>query len=71
MFLFFFSHMYYIKQGIKYMRIKFYVEGTRRRGTVYAEVKEVSTLVRFANEIYIYIYIYIYMYIYICTYIYK
>lgn len=34
------SHMYYIKENIKYMRIKFYVEGTRRRGTVYAEVKE-------------------------------
>lgn len=42
--------MYYIKKGIKYMRIQFYVEGTRRRGTVFAEVKEVSMLIQFANE---------------------
>ncbi|XP_012533915.1 mitochondrial import inner membrane translocase subunit Tim21 [Monomorium pharaonis] len=34
------THIYYIKDGIKYMRIRFYVQGTRRQGTVYAEVKE-------------------------------
>lgn len=49
--------MYYIKQGIKYMKIKFYVEGIRRRGTVYAEVKEVSTICK--NGICICVYMYI------------
>jgi len=34
--------MYYVKDGVKYMRIRFYVQGIRRQGTVYAEVKEVS-----------------------------
>ncbi|XP_067213640.1 mitochondrial import inner membrane translocase subunit Tim21-like isoform X2 [Linepithema humile] len=47
------SHMYYIKQGIKYMKIKFYVEGTRRRGTVYAEVKENES----GNYEYTYLYV--------------
>ncbi|XP_012226233.2 mitochondrial import inner membrane translocase subunit Tim21-like isoform X1 [Linepithema humile] len=47
------SHMYYIKQGIKYMKIQFYVEGTRRRGTVYAEVKENKS----GNYEYTYLYV--------------
>jgi len=34
------THLYYIKDGVKYMRVRFYVQGTRRQGTVYAEVKE-------------------------------
>ncbi|XP_029163580.1 mitochondrial import inner membrane translocase subunit Tim21 isoform X2 [Nylanderia fulva] len=34
------SHMYYIKDGIEYMKLKFYLEGTRRRGTAFAEVKK-------------------------------
>lgn len=34
------SHMYYIKDGIKYMKLKFYLEGTRRRGTAFVEVKK-------------------------------
>ncbi|XP_011169577.1 mitochondrial import inner membrane translocase subunit Tim21 [Solenopsis invicta] len=34
------THIYYMKDGVKYMRIRFYVQGTRRKGTVYAEVKE-------------------------------
>ncbi|XP_020284553.1 mitochondrial import inner membrane translocase subunit Tim21 [Pseudomyrmex gracilis] len=37
------NHMYYIKNGIKYMRIQFYIEGTRRRGTAYVDVKESSS----------------------------
>nr|XP_012226233.1 PREDICTED: mitochondrial import inner membrane translocase subunit Tim21-like [Linepithema humile] len=47
------SHMYYIKQGIKYMKIQFYVEGTRRRGTVYADVKENKS----GNYEYTYLYV--------------
>ncbi|XP_011863639.1 PREDICTED: mitochondrial import inner membrane translocase subunit Tim21 [Vollenhovia emeryi] len=34
------THLYYVKDGVKYMRLRFYVQGTRRQGTVYAEVKE-------------------------------
>ncbi|XP_070163287.1 mitochondrial import inner membrane translocase subunit Tim21 isoform X1 [Polyergus mexicanus] len=34
------SHMYFIKDDIKYMRLKFYLEGTRRRGTAFVEVKK-------------------------------
>lgn len=41
--------MYYIKDGIKYMKLKFYLEGTRRRGTAFVEVKKVSLLIVFAK----------------------
>ncbi|XP_072744969.1 mitochondrial import inner membrane translocase subunit Tim21 [Anoplolepis gracilipes] len=34
------NHMYYRKNGVKYMRLKFYLEGTRRRGTAFLEVKK-------------------------------
>ncbi|XP_071559792.1 mitochondrial import inner membrane translocase subunit Tim21 [Temnothorax nylanderi] len=47
------SHMYYIKQGVKYMRLRFYVQGTRRQGTVYAEVKENAS----GNYEYSYLYV--------------
>ncbi|KAL6256483.1 hypothetical protein P5V15_012596 [Pogonomyrmex californicus] len=47
------SHMYYIKEGVKYMRIQFYIQGTRRKGTAYAEVKENAS----GNYEYTYIYV--------------
>ncbi|NXV47350.1 TIM21 translocase, partial [Uria aalge] len=36
------SHIEYVKDGLKYMRLKFYIEGfeSGKRGTVYVEVKE-------------------------------
>ncbi|NXI51044.1 TIM21 translocase, partial [Chloroceryle aenea] len=36
------SHIEYIKDGLKYMRLRFYIEGTEtgKRGTVHVEVKE-------------------------------
>ncbi|XP_047348275.1 mitochondrial import inner membrane translocase subunit Tim21 isoform X5 [Vespa velutina] len=37
-----FSHGFYEKDGTKYLRLKFYMEGIRRRGTVYVEAKNVS-----------------------------
>lgn len=36
------SHMEYVKDDINYMRMKFYIEGSRRKGTVHLEVKENS-----------------------------
>lgn len=36
------SHMEYIKDGINYMRMKFYIKGPSRSGTVHLEVKEDS-----------------------------
>lgn len=47
------THMYYVKDGVKYMRIRFYVQGTRRQGTVYAEVKENAS----GNYDYSYLYV--------------
>lgn len=34
------SHVEYVKDGINHMRMKFYIEGSRRKGTVHLEVKE-------------------------------
>uniref|UniRef100_A0A8C0JBM7 Mitochondrial import inner membrane translocase subunit Tim21 n=1 Tax=Chelonoidis abingdonii TaxID=106734 RepID=A0A8C0JBM7_CHEAB len=36
------SHIEYVKNGLKYMRLKFYIEGSERgkQGTVHVEVKE-------------------------------
>ncbi|XP_073187867.1 mitochondrial import inner membrane translocase subunit Tim21 isoform X3 [Lepidochelys kempii] len=36
------SHIEYVKDGLKYMRLKFYIEGSERgkQGTVHVEVKE-------------------------------
>lgn len=39
------------------MRVRFYVQGTRRQGTVYAEVKEVSLrsrLIRYLHHMHLY-----------------
>ncbi|XP_049266932.1 mitochondrial import inner membrane translocase subunit Tim21 isoform X1 [Rhipicephalus sanguineus] len=36
------SHMEYIKDGINYMRMKFYIKGPSRSGTVHLEVREDS-----------------------------
>ncbi|KAK2580773.1 hypothetical protein KPH14_011508 [Odynerus spinipes] len=37
-----FSHGFFVKDNMKYLRLKFYMEGLRRRGTVYVEAKDVS-----------------------------
>ncbi|XP_025265836.1 mitochondrial import inner membrane translocase subunit Tim21 [Camponotus floridanus] len=34
------SHMHYIKDGIEHMKLKFYLEGSRRRGTAFVEMKK-------------------------------
>ncbi|XP_013777324.1 mitochondrial import inner membrane translocase subunit Tim21-like [Limulus polyphemus] len=34
------SHLEYEKDGVNYMRMKFYIEGSQRKGTVHLEVKE-------------------------------
>lgn len=38
-----FSHQLYEKNGVQHMRMKFYIQGLRKQGTVNLEVKEVST----------------------------
>ncbi|XP_042320934.1 mitochondrial import inner membrane translocase subunit Tim21 isoform X2 [Sceloporus undulatus] len=40
------SHIEYVKDGLKYMRLKFYIEGSEKgkQGTVHLEVKEVQQL---------------------------
>lgn len=37
-----FSHGLYEKDGIVYLKLRFYMEGIRRRGIVYVEAKNVS-----------------------------
>lgn len=41
-----FSHIEYVKDGLKHMRLKFYIEGIEsgKQGTVHVEVKEVCTI---------------------------
>lgn len=41
-----FSHIEYVKDGLKHMRLKFYIEGSEpgKQGTVHVEVKEVCTI---------------------------
>ncbi|XP_067006942.2 mitochondrial import inner membrane translocase subunit Tim21 [Anabrus simplex] len=34
------SHLLYEKDGINYLRMKFYIQGSRRRGTVHLEMRE-------------------------------
>ncbi|XP_067140556.1 mitochondrial import inner membrane translocase subunit Tim21 [Centruroides vittatus] len=34
------SHLEYVKDGLNYMRMKFYIEGNRRKGVVHLEMKE-------------------------------
>ncbi|XP_054712641.1 mitochondrial import inner membrane translocase subunit Tim21-like [Uloborus diversus] len=36
------SHLMYEKNGKNYMRMKFYIEGIRKKGTVHLEMKEVN-----------------------------
>lgn len=36
------SHMEYVQDGVNHMRMKFYIEGCRRKGTVHLEVQEDS-----------------------------
>lgn len=40
----FLSNIEYVKDGLKYMRLKFYIEGSEKgkQGTVHVEVKEVQ-----------------------------
>jgi len=51
--------MYYIKDGIEHMKLKFYLEGSRRRGTAFVEMKKVSLLKLFTKIINIYTITYI------------
>lgn len=37
-----FSHLLYLKDGEKRLRMKFYVSGSRKRATVHLEMREVS-----------------------------
>lgn len=45
-FVIFISHIEFVKDGLKYMRLKFYIEGSEKgkQGTVHLEVKEVQKL---------------------------
>lgn len=44
-----FSHTIFENNGIKYLRLKFYMQGLRRRGTVYVEAKDVSGTYELTN----------------------
>lgn len=39
-----FSHLLYLKDGEKRLRMKFYVSGSRKRATVHLEMREVSMI---------------------------
>ena len=39
---FFYSYQEYLVDGENYMRVKFYVSGPKRKGTVHVDVKEVT-----------------------------
>lgn len=43
---FYISHLEYLKDGLKHMRLKFYIEGSEPglKGTVHSESKEVGIL---------------------------
>ena len=43
------SHSEYELEGVKHMRMKFYVEGPFRKGTVHLEVKMVSFFKKNSN----------------------
>lgn len=47
------SHVTFVKDGVRHMRMKFYIQGIRRRGTVNLEVQE--------NESGAYVYRYLYV----------
>ena len=37
-----YSYQEYLVEGENYMRVKFYVKGSKRKGTVHADVKQVT-----------------------------
>lgn len=43
------SHLEYLKDGLKHMRLKFYIEGSEPglKGTVHSESKEVSIFIKY------------------------
>lgn len=49
---FFDSFVEYVKDGLKHMRVKFYIQGSEpgKQGTVHLEVKEVSVTVGLGTE---------------------
>ncbi|KZC06375.1 PREDICTED: mitochondrial import inner membrane translocase subunit Tim21 [Dufourea novaeangliae] len=47
------SHTKFVKDGLKHMRMRFYIQGIRRRGTVILEVQENE----FGNYLYRYLYV--------------
>ena len=38
------SHQEYIVDDVTYMRVKFYVDGSKRKGTVHVDLKKVSAI---------------------------
>lgn len=40
--LLFFSHVIYNKDGVEHLRMKFYIEGLRKKATVFLEMREVG-----------------------------
>ncbi|XP_043255328.1 mitochondrial import inner membrane translocase subunit Tim21 [Colletes gigas] len=49
------NHVIFVKDGVQHMRMKFYVQGIRRRGTVTLEVQENES----GNYVYKYLYVFI------------
>ncbi|XP_076637520.1 mitochondrial import inner membrane translocase subunit Tim21 [Colletes latitarsis] len=47
------SHVTFVKDGVQHMRMKFYIQGIRRRGTVTLEVQENES----GNYVYKYLYV--------------
>lgn len=41
-----FSHQEYVVEGANYMRVKFYISGNKRKGTVHVDAKEVMNILR-------------------------
>lgn len=50
---FFYSYSYqeYLVDGENYMRVKFYVSGPKRKGTVHVDVKEVTCISSFEKQV--------------------
>ena len=50
---FFYSYSYqeYLVDGENYMRVKFYVSGPKRKGTVHVDVKEVTWISSFEKQV--------------------
>lgn len=43
-FLFHLSHLFFERNGVPHLRMRFYVQGLRKRATVHLEMQEVSQL---------------------------